>query len=271
MARPVMVFGGGDLASGVALRLARIGAQVFICELEKPLAVRRRVAFAEAIYRGEILIEEIRAKKVDRADDALDCLAQGIVPVLVDPLGKMLTELKPVVLVDGRMTKQAPGISPDNADLVIGLGPGFVSGLHCHAVIETKRGPHLGRVIWNGSAEADTGLPETVANHQADRVLRSPGDGVVKTHAEIGDIVAKGQLIAEVNGQAVRAAFAGVLRGLLYNGLQVTRGAKIGDVDPRPDPLLTGLVSDKALAVGGGVLEAILTRPEIRRQLWDWA
>lgn len=268
MAATIMIIGGGDLSSGVAVRLAHCGARIFICELPNPLAVRRRVAFAEAVYSGTVDIEGLQGERVDSAAEANACLERGRVPVLIDPQGTMLEQMKPLVVVDGRMTKRTPHLRMDCAGLVIGLGPGFVTGVHCHAVIETMRGPFLGRVIWQGGAEPDTGLPERVANHQADRVLRAPVAGVLRAHAEIGDVIQAGQVIAEVAGQPVLANFTGVLRGLVHDGLAVTQGLKIGDLDARLDPRLAWLVSEKALAIGGGVLEAILTRADIRSQIW---
>jgi xanthine dehydrogenase accessory factor len=166
------------------------------------------------------------------------------------------------------MRKNQPELSRDSAHLYIGLGPGFEAGYNCHAVVETNRGPYLGRVYWQGPAQPDTRLPDPVLGFGAERVLRAPADGVVEAQAEIGDHLREGQLIAEVGGQPVVAPFAGVLRGLIHPGLVVDQGAKIGDVDPRNDPSLCCLVSDKALAVGGGVLEVILSRPNLRPLLW---
>ena len=227
------------------------------------------MAFAEAVYAGEITIENVAAHRVETPQAALEAVRAGIVPVLVDPGFEIRAVLQPLVIVDGRMTKKPPDLEEDLAGLVVGLGPGFIAGENCHAVIETKRGADLGRVIWRGGAEADTGLPDPVWEYQSERVLRAPGVGSLEAFASIGDRLQAGQVVAAVNGQPVRAAFAGVLRGLLRNGTPVWRGLKIGDVDPRNDPRLCSLVSDKALAVGGGVLEAILVRPEIRSRLWD--
>ena len=166
------------------------------------------------------------------------------------------------------MTKEASDTDIKAAPLVIGLGPGFTVGKNCHAIIETKRGHSLGRVIWKGSAKKNTGIPGSVQKHNVDRVLRAPASGELIAHAEIGDPLKEGASIAQVNGQIVTASFDGVLRGLLYPGLQVTKGLKIGDLDPRNDVSYTRRVSDKALAVGGGVLEAILSRSYIREKLW---
>ncbi len=267
----VLVRGGGDLASGVVFRLHRAGLRVAVAEIEQPLAVRRKVAFAEAIYAGEVTIEGITGKRVADFTDTfrvLQIFARGQVPVLIDPAAESIKTIRPTVLVDARMRKAPPELSRDAAHLYIGLGPGFEAGYNCHAVVETNRGPFLGRVSWQGSAEADTRLPDPVLGQSERRVLRAPADGVVEARAEIGDLLQEGQLVAEVGGQAVTAPFAGVLRGLIHPGLVITRGTKIGDVDPRGDPRLCCLVSDKALAVGGGVLEAILSRPNLRPLLW---
>jgi len=260
--------GGGDLASGVALRLFRAGIPLIITELPKPLAVRRTVSFAQAIYSGEIVLEGVRALRADTPEQTRQYLLEGILPVLADPDLEICKYFSPNVLIDGRMTKKPSDLKIDSASLVIGLGPGFIAGENCHAVVETKRGPYLGRVIWNGSAEPDTGQPERVGQHQDERVLRAPSDGVIKSCVHIGDHLIKGQIVAEVAGIPVRTVFEGYLRGLLQDGLTVQKGLKIGDVDPRQDPNLCFIVSDKALAIGGGVLEAILSRPDLRQQLW---
>jgi xanthine dehydrogenase accessory factor len=302
---PVLIIlrGGGDLASGVALRLHRAGLRLIITELPQPLVVRRLASFAEAVYSGEIEVEGSIARRAENLSHALALIDQDFIPVLVDPaarvIGQLTTNLNStLVVIDGRMTKRPPEMDwegrieartirgtvpyesrtfapePDTpltrpyASLIIGLGPGFIAGENCDAVIETNRGSDMGRVIWQGAPETDTGLPEAVANHRAERVLRAPAEGILHTTCEIGDRMEPGQRIADVAGQIVSAPFHGVLRGLLHPGLQVSAGMKIGDVDPRNDPRLCRQVSDKALAVGGGVLEAILSRPELRPFLW---
>jgi len=265
----VLIRGGGDLASGVALRLHRTGIKIIVTEIAQPLAVRRLVSFAEAVYGGEIEIEGVTGQRCETSDEALICLESGIVPVLVDP-GAAVRKIVPVrVVVDGRMTKRAPGTGLDFAPLCVGLGPGFEAGVDCHAIVETMRGPFLGRVYWQGKAEADTGLPETVGAFQTERVLRAPSDGLFYGRVKIGAAVKKGDVLAEVNGKPLLAHFDGVLRGLLHDGLRVRQQVKVGDLDPRNDSRLCRMVSDKALAVGGGVLEAILAHPEIRSGLWQ--
>jgi len=276
MAPWILIRGGGDLASGVALRLFRVGLRVIITELPEPLVVRRAVSFAEAVYNRQAQVEEVTACLAVDLDQAIEFSQQRNVPVLVDPQAVTLTVLRqrssvsvPLILVDGRMTKRPPDTTLQSADLVIGLGPGFVAGENCHAVVETNRGHHLGRVIWRGQAESDTGVPEKIVQYSEARVLRAPADGSLVSHAKIGDHLEKGQLVAEVGGIPVNANFRGVLRGLIQPGILVWRGLKIGDVDPRDDPRDCFLVSDKSLSVGGGVLEAILSSPDMRKLMWD--
>jgi len=263
----ILILGGGDLATGVAIRLLRSGLRVVVTELPQPLAVRRTVSFAEAVYSNEISVEGITARRVDDPGDSLrilSILSKQQVPILVDPGCTSAKLLHPTVIVDGRMTKRPPepiGYSPA---LYIGLGPGFEAGVNCQAVIETRRGHTLGRLFWRGGPDPDTGQPDG----DPARILRAPADGELSACVNIGDHIEAGQKILEVAGLTVTAAFPGILRGLLHPGLTVTRGLKIGDIDPRDDPRLCQMVSDKALSIGGGVLEAILSRPDVRSQLW---
>ena len=263
----VLIRGGGDLATGVALRLIRSGLRVVVTEIAQPLAVRRTVAFAEAVYAGEITVEGITAHSISDPTDSfriLMVLGKQQVPVLVDPACTSAKALHASVIVDARMTKHPPEAIGYSPVLYIGLGPGFEAGVNCQAVIETRRSHMLGRVYWRGGPDADTGLPDG----DPQRVLRAPADGEFFAHAKIGQHIQTGQAIAEVAGQMVIAPFPGVLRGILHTGLTVTRGLKIGDIDPRDDPHLCQLVSDKSLSVGGGVLEAMLSRPELHSQFW---
>lgn len=278
MNETVLIRGGGDLASGVALRLHRSHMRVIITELAQPLVIRRRVSFAEAIYEGDTQVEEVAAHRVESLSDVQMSWKQGVIPVMVDPDCSILEELKRLsiqvsVLVDARMTKGPPYLELDSAPLVIGLGPGFVPGENCHAVIETNRGHFLGRVIWNGSAQPDTGVPEGFGGQYQMRVLRSPAEGFFKSHARICDHLESGDLIAEVNGHQILAPFKGVLRGILHSGLPVNKGFKVGDIDPRDDPRYCKLVSDKSLSIAGGVLEAILSsrlsRQEPQSRIYD--
>ena len=268
----ILILGGGDLASGVALRLNRVGINILISETAQPLAVRRLVSFAEAVYRGKFSVEGVTAQTVQHINEIKAVMLQGDIPVIVDPNCDVIRsqpQLSPVAIIDARMTKRTPDIQMDFAPLVIGLGPGFNAGVNCHAAIETNRGHFLGRVLWEGKPEEDTGIPGTVAKHQHDRVLRAPVDGLFQSEVDIGHLVYKGQLVAVVEDQPIFAPFKGILRGLLHDGLQVSRGLKIGDIDARRDPRFASLVSEKSMAIGGGVLEALLTRSDIRRYLWN--
>ncbi len=256
----VLIRGGGDLASGAALRLFRSGFKVAIAEIARPLTVRRSVAFSQAVYDGQCAVEEVQAKRVENSEQVLKVLQQGVIPVLVDPDGVSIKFFQPDFVVDGRMLKAVPA-APELPDepFIIGLGPGFVVGQNCHAVVETMRGPFLGRVYWQGSASEDTGIPETVVSYKTERVLRAPCNGIIHNLVRIGEVVEENQVISQVDEVPIRAGFKGIVRGLIFDGLTVQAGMKVGDVDPRLDPRLTQLVSDKSLAVGGGVLEAILT------------
>ena len=264
----VCIRGGGDLATGVAYRLVRGGFPVVVLELERPLVIRRAVAAAEAIFSGQLEVEGLLARRVDDAESALQVAQTGTVAVLADPKGKSLVLLRPSVVVDARMIKSNPGDTAlDMAPLVLALGPGYTAGEDCHAVIETNRGHDLGRVIWQGMAEPDTGVPGKVGTHQADRVLRAPADGVIESVVSIGETVRAGQLLAHVGGEPLLAPFDGVLRGLAHDGVQVPAGKKMGDVDPRGVRRHSFTISEKALAVGGGVLEAVLSAPQLQDHL----
>ncbi len=262
----VLVRGAGDLATGVIHRLYRAGFRLICTELPEPRAVRRSVAFAECVFRREWEVEGVTAVLARSPAEAvaLQRAEPARVPVLIDPDGSVFRairdDLAPPVLVDARMAKRNLGTTLSDAPLVIGLGPGFEAGRDVHAVIETARGHELGRVIYRGRPKEFTGVPGEVGGFSAERVLRAPAGGVLRVLAELGDRVEAGQAVAEVlpGPVPVRAAITGVLRGLLRDGAPVRAGQKAGDVDPRLDPTAIHLISDKARAVGGGVLEAIL-------------
>lgn len=260
----VFIKGAGDLASGVAWRLHRCGFPVVMTEIARPLAVRRGVAFAQAVYAGQVTVEGVTARRVDDVAVACAAMEEGVIPVLVDPQAACRAALRPVVLVDGIMAKANTGTSRRDAPLVVALGPGFVAGLDCHVVVETNRGHDLGRVLWAGSATADTGVPGDVGGQTARRVLRAPCAGGLRPLHAIGDRLEAGEVVATVDGEEVRAPFAGVLRGLIHESVPLEAGMKIGDVDPRAVREHCFTISDKSLAVAGGVLEAILSAPQLR-------
>ncbi|MDO4581370.1 MAG: selenium-dependent molybdenum cofactor biosynthesis protein YqeB [Bacillota bacterium] len=254
----VLIKGAGDLASGVAVRLHRAGYDIVMTDLPRPTAIRRSVAFCEAIIDGSAELEGIRAVLAADSGEARAIVARGEIAVLADAEALCVDGLAPQVVVDAILAKHNLGTSIKDAPLVIGLGPGFYAGRDCHAVIETMRGHDLGRVIWDGAAAANTGVPGEIAGYAAERLLRTPQSGVFRELARIGDIVEAGAVVAEVDGQPVRANIGGVLRGLLRSGVSVTANMKCGDVDPRGRVEYCRSVSDKARAIGGGVLEAIL-------------
>ncbi|MEP7135001.1 MAG: selenium-dependent molybdenum cofactor biosynthesis protein YqeB [Chloroflexota bacterium] len=261
----VLIRGGGDLATGVALRLQRAGIQVVISELAQPLAVRRTVSFSEAVYEGHHMVEGVTARLL-KADQLSTWDKPDEIPVLIDPNADILLRNTFYAVVDARLIKTPPAPLPTQVPLHIGLGPGFTAGSDCHAVIETRRSHTLGRVYWTGATQPDSGEPEGDPR----RVLRAPSAGVIMGLKKIGKHVEAGEVLAVINLEhSVISPFAGVLRGLIHDGLQVTKGMKIGDVDARDDAGLCQLVSDKALAIGGGVLEALLTKREIRQQVFN--
>ena len=254
----VLIRGGGDLATGVAHRLHRAGFTVMVTELAQPLCVRRAVSFAEAVYAGSVTVEGVTARLAPDPMTGMAYAVVGEVPVVVDAGDGALRQMRPPVVVDARMAKKNLGARLADAPRVIGLGPGFTAGVDCHAVIETNRGHNLGRVYWEGSAEPDTGQPEAVSGFAGQRVLRAPRDGVFVARRRIGDVVKASEALAAVEGEPVMAGFDGAVRGLLHDGLRVSAGMKVGDLDPRGVREHCFLISDKARAVGGGVLEAIL-------------
>ena len=260
----VLVRGGGDLGSGVIYRLHRAGFPVVVTERATPLLVRRTVSYGDAVYSGDVTIGGITARRAESAALAARLLAANAIPVLVDEDDSAIAALQPVIVVDARMQKVNLGTRLDDAPLVVALGPGFSAGLDCHVVIETNRGHDLGRVIEYGPAEADTGEPGAVGGKTHSRVLRAPTDGHVQPLAQIGDSIEAGQTIATVNGELIVAAFTGVLRGLIHERVPVLAGMKIGDLDPRAQREHCFTISDKSLAIGGGVLEAVLAAPQVR-------
>ena len=253
-----LIRGAGDLATGIALRLWRSGIRVVLTDLERPTAIRRTVAFSEAIVYGETTVEDVTARLAANADEARALLAQGIVPVLADPGCACREALAPDALVDAILAKRNLGTRITDAPVVVGVGPGFTAGEDCHAVIETMRGHTLGRVIYSGSALPNTNIPGLIGGFAGERVLRAPCDGIFTAVHRIGDTVEEGETIGFVEGQPMKCTISGVLRGVLDDGVPVKKGMKSGDVDPRCKPEYCTTISDKALAVGGGVVEAVL-------------
>jgi len=253
----VVIRGGGDLATGVAVRVFRAGFSVMILEVEHPTVIRLPVSFARAVYEGKAMVEDIEAILIPSWEKAEDIIKQGKVPVLVDPEGYCIEKLSPTVIVDAILAKRNLGTRKDQAPLVIGLGPGFTAGEDVDVVIETKRGHNLGRVYYQGQAASDTGVPGEVGGESKRRLLRAPAKGKIVPLHQIGDLVKAGEIIAEVEGIPLKAEISGVLRGLIYPQSWVTKGMKVGDIDPRGIREYCFTVSDKARSIGGAVLEAV--------------
>lgn len=260
----VLIRGAGDIATGIALRLHRAGLDVVMTDLEKPTAIRRTVCFSQAIILGEMTVEDIRAKAA-AVEEVPALLKERIIPVLADPQCRCREQLQPQVLVDAILAKKNLGTTIHNAPMVIGVGPGFTAGVDCHAVVETMRGHYLGRVIWDGPAIPNTNIPGLIGGYAGERVLRAPQDGIFRQVLDIGAKVEAGDVAAYVGDQPMVCTIGGILRGILADGTAVFKGMKSGDVDPRCELNHCYCASDKAIAVGGGVLEAILQKTGVLR------
>lgn len=254
----VVIRGAGDIASGIALRLHRAGMRIVMCDLPVPTSIRRTVCFSEAIRLGETMVEGVRGVLCADAAQARTIADVGDIAVLADPEAGCVAELAPDALVDAILAKRNLGTTCDMAPVVIGVGPGFTAPVDVDAAVETMRGHYLGRVYYEGSPLPNTAVPGLIGGYAGERVLRAPADGVFEPLVQIGDTVTAGTVCATVAGEPMRATIDGVVRGLLQEGVRVHADMKAGDVDPRCHPEYIEMTSDKALAVGGGVLEAIL-------------
>lgn len=262
----VLVRGAGDLATGVVVRLHCCGFRVAVTECADPSAIRRRAALCEAVWQGQATVEGVTCRRVTDTDEAARVSQAGEVPLLVDERAACVAALRPAAVVDAILAKRNLGTSREMAPITVGLGPGFTAGEDVDAVVETMRGHHLGRVILQGAAIPDTGVPGVIAGYAAERVIHAPASGEMVfvqdengQTVDIGALVHKGQEIARVGGVPVLATIDGVLRGLIRAGYPVTAGLKIADIDPRPEQVAyCDTVSDKARAIGGGVVEALL-------------
>lgn len=254
----VLIRGAGDLASGIALRLYHARMRVVMTDLPRPTTIRRTVCFSQALLHGKMTVEDVTAEAARSPQEALEILQKGSIPVIADPEGACIAALEPDVVVDAILAKRNLGTRITDAPCVIGVGPGFTAGVDCHACVETMRGHTLGRVITEGSPIPNTAVPGLIGGFAGERVLRAPADGVFRQTLQIGDLVQQGDVAGYVGEEPMRCQLSGVLRGLLADGTPVHRGMKAGDVDPRGEVSYCYLVSDKALAIGGGVLEAIL-------------
>lgn len=265
----VLIKGAGDLASGIACRLHRSGFGVIMTDIEKPTAVRCTVSFSRAVYEGVATVEDISARLAANTQEAMEIAERGEIAILVDPECRCLETIRPDALVDAIINKTNTGTTINDAPAVVGVGPGFTAGVDCHSAVETQRGHDLGRVLYTGSPQPNTGIPGEIGGYSVERIVRAPADGIFEPVAKISDIVEAGQVLAYVDSQPVRALISGVLRGLLPAGTRVHAGMKAGDIDPRCRAENCFSVSDKARAIGGGVLEAILGQLSKEGKLWQ--
>nr|MEE4267288.1 selenium-dependent molybdenum cofactor biosynthesis protein YqeB [Candidatus Krumholzibacteria bacterium] len=247
--------GAGELASGIAMRLFRCGYKLIMAEIDNPLAVRRLVSFSEAVYEGALQVEGVPGvlcepgEVVYRADQ---------IAVVVDPGADLLKQLPAAAVIDVRMTKQPPVALPTGGAPVIGIGPGFRCGRDADLIIETHRQARLGEVISVGEASPNTGIPGVVGGQTARRVVYAPCAGHLDPAVQLGDLVTEGQVLGTIAGQSIHSALDGRVRGLIHPRAELSAGVKVADVDPRGAAIDPYLVSDKGLAIGGGVLEALL-------------
>ena len=257
--RVIGIKGAGEMATGVAYRLYKANfRRLFMMEIENPLAVRRRVSFCEAVHDDAILVEGVMGKRVGATDQIGSCWDTGCIPIIVDPSWQSIDALAPDIVIDAILAKRNLGTSRSEAELVIGLGPGFEGGSDVHVVVETNRGHNLGRIIRNGQAAPNTGIPGSIGGYTAQRVLRAPCKGVFKTVLGLGALVKKNNVIGYVGDQPVVAEIDGVLRGVIRDHTRVKDRLKIGDIDPRGKQEYCTTISEKARAIGGSVLESVL-------------
>lgn len=255
--KTIVVRGAGEMASGVIHKLFNSGYTVYALEKPQPVCVRRLVCFANAFYEHKTEVEGVQSILVENLDDAHKATEQKLIPLLVDPDGVSIKEINPFAVIDGRMLKKDITQNISSSPILIGLGPGFTTGQNCHMVIETNRGDDLGKVIHEGKAREHTGIPAEVNNYTHERVLRSPADGIFKAHVTIGDLVGTNDIVGKVNDIAIKSKFDGTVRGLIHDGLTVMTDQKVGDINPGSDKDICLKISDKASAIGNGVLEAL--------------
>ena len=253
----ILIKGAGDLATGIASRLYNSGYQILMTDIAVPLTVRRTVALSRAVYEGKAEVETMIGILVKNMDEAEKVLSDGNIPIIVDEKAEIRKDYQPDVVVDAILAKKNLGTRITDAPLVIGVGPGFTAGEDCHAVVETKRGHYLGQAIWKGSAIPNTGIPGNIGGFTVERIIRATADGIFEPVAKIGDMVEKDQIVAYSGGQEIRAKMSGIVRGMLQEHVPVTENMKCGDIDARCELEHCYTISDKARAVGGGVLEAV--------------
>lgn len=254
----ILIKGAGDLATGVAHRLKKCGFNIVMTEISEPTTVRRTVAFSQAVYDKEVEVEGIKAVCASNKEDINRIIEDGKIPIILDEEARLVNEISPEIIIDAIIAKKNLGTNIDDAKIVIALGPGFTAGVDCHCVVETKRGHYLGKAIYSGSAIPNTGIPGDIGGYTEERIIRSTNEGKILPVSKIGDYVEKGDIVAYVNETPIFAKLNGIVRGMLQKDVNVFKGMKSGDIDPRCEKNHCFTISDKARSIGGGVLEAIL-------------
>lgn len=261
----VVIRGGGDIATGIGHRLYKAGFKIIIFETSQPLAIRRTVSFCEAIHSKETTVEGVKAVYCKDVDSSLKVIKEGNIPILIDPIGENIQRIKPIAVVDSILAKRNLGTNKSMAPITIGIGPGFTAGVDVDLVVESKRGHNLGKVIYKGPAEANSGIPGNVMGFKEERIIRAVANGNIIWNYRIGDLIEKDQVIGQISGVEIKAEIPGIIRGLIKEGMYVEEGLKIGDIDPRGESVDPMTISDKARAIGGGVLEGIMYMMNVNR------
>lgn len=255
----IIVRGGGDIATGTIYRLHQCGYPVLILETERPTAIRRKVAFCEAVYDKTAVVEGVTCRRVESMEQCREAWNRKEIPLMVDKEAKIIEKIHPDVVIDGILAKRNLGTNRDMAPLTIALGPGFCAGKDVDYVVETMRGHQLGRILDQGFAIPNTGIPGVIGGYGAERVIHAPASGRISVHAQIGDLVQEGQVIAHIGDTEVKASLTGVLRGIIRDGFAVSKGLKMADIDPRKEQRNNcDTISDKARCIAGSVLELVV-------------
>lgn len=254
----VAIRGGGEVGTAIAHKLQRSGFKVFVIENDMPISIRRTVAYAQAVFQGEMTVQGIKGVKVDHAEEIMEAWEKKEIPVIVDTDCQILREIPVDVLIDAIMARKNTGTTKGMATITIATGPGFVASEDVDIVIETKKGHDLGRLIFEGTAEPETGIPGESEGVDSNKVINAPAEGAIKTHVDIGDVVKKGQLVAEIGNYRILAQNSGIVRGIIHDGSVVWKGLKIAEIDSEVTSEQCQRLSQRSRDIAGGVLEAVM-------------
>lgn len=252
----VLIRGAGELASAIGLTLNRVGFKVIMTELPIPLAIRRSVCFGDAMFAESSKVENVTSVKSD-LNNYNEILNNHRIPILLDSID-FINIIKPEFYIDARMLKKDVIDRRGRSCFTVGIGPGFTVGKNCDVIVETMRGHNLGKILWNGSAQKNTGIPGSVGGESGRRVVHSNFDGRVKWNVDFGDIVDENQVIGKIDGIEIKSQISGMIRGLISQKVAIIKEMKIADIDPRGNTIDYKTISDKDRNIGRGVLEAIM-------------